>query len=507
MSREAESCYTEYSLMDILGKAGAEADGRMKRGIRHPFSTILLIMLMGYLLGRNTYRGICRLFQEQDMYNSLKALVDLPHGLPSYSTMSRAMKAADPVILACSTAEFFFQILNDDRQQICLDGKAIIAAQSKCLTGANLYIVNVFVAGINIFLNHMRVGPKKQEGKVIEAELANILGGLAEGTVVTADAMSTKKAILEKICRCHYNAILPVKKNNSNLRDRILRFIAEHVQDMPDALEYYEDIGPHSPEEIPGSFVCNPVVKIYEEDNRKDNADAAEVCPESELSFYDNYYHYIPAVSDNDGNPIPPVIDAANRSIIYVLINGRWVPMVKTHGRFERREYELFVDDTVFAMESLSPEFGGWDCIRRVGQVTRYRAEWKRDKDTKERVLHVSVTRTPYILSSLVSVKEFAETIRRHWAIEEFHGVIDELFNEDRSTVRIGHGPENCSLIRKIAYNILSVKQSISSRSDNGKDYYTPSKSEGFRETMQNEFNTIGKIWKFLSHRIRSPFK
>ena len=507
MSREAEFCYTEYSLTDILGKAGAEADGRMKRGIRHPFSTILLIMLIGYLLGRNTYRGIYRLFRSQDMYDSLKTLIDLPHGIPSYSTMSRTMKVADPVILACSIAEFFFQLLNDGRQQICLDGKAIIAAQSKSMTGANLYIVNVFVAGINIFLNHMRVGPKKQEGKVIEAEVSNILGGLGEGTVVTADAMSTKKSILEKICRCHYDAILPVKKNNSNLRDRILRFIAEHVQDMPDALEYYEDIGSYSPEEIPGSFVRNPIVKIYEEDNRKDNADAAEVCPESEFLFYDKYYHYIPAESDKRGKPIPPDIDASNKSLIYVPINGRWVPLAKTHGRFERREYELFVDDAVFAMESLSPEFGGWDFIRRVGQVTRYRAEWKRDKDTKERVLHVSVTRTPYILSSPVSVKEFAETVRRHWAIEEFHGVIDELFNEDRSTVRIGHGPENCSLIRKIAYNILSVKQSINSRSNNGKDHYESSKSEGFRETMQNDFNTIEKIWKFLSNRIRSPFK
>ena len=55
----------------------------------------------------------------------------------------------------------------------------------------------------------MRVGPKKQEGKVIEAELANILGGFAEGTVVTADAMSTKKrswkrsaaAIMTPYCR------------------------------------------------------------------------------------------------------------------------------------------------------------------------------------------------------------------------------------------------------------------------------------------------------------------
>jgi predicted transposase YbfD/YdcC len=46
-------------------------------------------------------------------------------------------------------------------------------------------------------------------------------------------------------------------------------------------------------------------------------------------------------------------------------------------------------------------------------------------------------------------------TNRGHWAIESFHYMIDWNFNEDRSRIRTGHGPENVTRLRRFAIGVL----------------------------------------------------
>lgn len=62
-----------------------------------------------------------------------------------------------------------------------------------------------------------------------------------------------------------------------------------------------------------------------------------------------------------------------------------------------------------------------------------------------------------YYISSLVhSAVDFAHGIRGHWKIENcLHWVKDMVFDEDRSTIRKGNAPANCSIVLAIALNIL----------------------------------------------------
>ena len=66
------------------------------------------------------------------------------------------------------------------------------------------------------------------------------------------------------------------------------------------------------------------------------------------------------------------------------------------------------------------------------------------------------------IVSSLpVSVKKFASAVRAHWDIENsFHWVLEMTFNEDQSRIRQEHSPDNVSLLRRFAFNILSLETS-----------------------------------------------
>lgn len=48
---------------------------------------------------------------------------------------------------------------------------------------------------------------------------------------------------------------------------------------------------------------------------------------------------------------------------------------------------------------------------------------------------------------------------RRHWRVESCHYIIDWNFDEDRSQIRTGYGPENITRLRRFAIGLLKSKQ------------------------------------------------
>ena len=66
-----------------------------------------------------------------------------------------------------------------------------------------------------------------------------------------------------------------------------------------------------------------------------------------------------------------------------------------------------------------------------------------------------------YILSVLLSAKEFAGAVRGHWSIENnLHWQLDVSFREDESRVRRDHAPANLSVIRRFALGLLKRETS-----------------------------------------------
>jgi len=67
-----------------------------------------------------------------------------------------------------------------------------------------------------------------------------------------------------------------------------------------------------------------------------------------------------------------------------------------------------------------------------------------------------------YYLSSLeVNAAKMNEIIRGHWSIENScHWVLDVVFREDDSRVRVGHAAQNLALVRKLALSMLNREKS-----------------------------------------------
>lgn len=116
------------------------------------------------------------------------------------------------------------------------------------------------------------------------------------------------------------------------------------------------------------------------------------------------------------------------------------------HGRIEERKYwHVNVPDWLKGKDE-------WKDLKSLGLVEANR-EVKGQSSTERR----------YYLSSLeVDAECLAEAVRGHWGIENStHWILDVVFREDDSRVRVGYAAENLALIRRVALNLLAQDKSV----------------------------------------------
>ena len=126
------------------------------------------------------------------------------------------------------------------------------------------------------------------------------------------------------------------------------------------------------------------------------------------------------------------------------------------HGRIEERRHAVIHDVAWLYPDDKDPDRPPMPGLATIGRVI---ATTTRDGRT--------TTSTRYYLSSAhLPAQAFAKAVRSHWAIENgLHWVLDVTFDEDRSRTRKNHAPENISIIRKLAINVLkTARQDISIR-------------------------------------------
>jgi predicted transposase YbfD/YdcC len=116
------------------------------------------------------------------------------------------------------------------------------------------------------------------------------------------------------------------------------------------------------------------------------------------------------------------------------------------HGRKETRTYAV-----VAAPESVDPE-DLWRDLSAVGIAISERVDSQGRQNMETRY---------YILSHLITVREFAGAVRSHWGIENnLHWQLDVSFREDECRVCRDHAPANLSVIRRFALGLLKRETS-----------------------------------------------
>ena len=114
------------------------------------------------------------------------------------------------------------------------------------------------------------------------------------------------------------------------------------------------------------------------------------------------------------------------------------------HGRRERRSIWV------------STELNDYLDFPGVGQVFAVRRDTVEVKSAKRRV------ETVYGVTSLTpqgaSPQRLLSLNRGHWSIEAMHHILDWSFDEDRSRIRSGHGPQNMTRLRRFAIGIIKAR-------------------------------------------------
>jgi predicted transposase YbfD/YdcC len=114
----------------------------------------------------------------------------------------------------------------------------------------------------------------------------------------------------------------------------------------------------------------------------------------------------------------------------------------KGHGRIDHREYQVLAEE-VLSLQTIKE----WKTIKSIG-IARTTSFRRNKKSTEIRY---------YIMSFKQDTERFAKAVRGHWGIEnKIHWTLDVTFGEDQCRVRKDWAPQNFSLMRKLAMNVLT---------------------------------------------------
>lgn len=276
-------------------------DPRHARGIRHTLTLCLTLLMMGFLAGMNSIRGVGRYIhdpaREKELTVILDDYFDLKHGLPSYSTLTRLLEVVDKIDFVVFCFEWSYELLFGETDNIVwgIDGQAIRAAINKRLTGKSLYMVDYYSIAKNILLYMVEVGDKTNEAKSIAEEIADLV---CEGDTVLTDAMGTKRDILTILKENKANSACPLKKNNPTLMTVFQSFLEMLERESSDRLDHYLDLNGLDGSQISGVIIPYEVTK-ESEDNP--TIDGSESQPISALELFPNVYDDYIDVNSEDG--------------------------------------------------------------------------------------------------------------------------------------------------------------------------------------------------------------
>ena len=122
-------------------------------------------------------------------------------------------------------------------------------------------------------------------------------------------------------------------------------------------------------------------------------------------------------------------------------------PMIETKERYHGYEIsrKYYLSDKI----EKTPKCKMWCGLSRIGSVvSEYSVNGQIEHETR------------YFITSLTDLREFSNSVRKHWSIENnLHWSLDVVFREDASRARKDNSPLNLNVLRKMANTLLSKEK------------------------------------------------
>lgn len=351
---------------------------------------------MGLLAGRTKLRRIVRWCRSH--LDELRRHMPFPNGVPSLSTMSRMLGEVDADMVSLAIINWTGEISDTRGIHIAIDGKGLRAAAHKVRDERTPYILNAINAASRLVIAQLAVQEKTNEAATIPA-LMDLIE--MEGSVVTIDAVGATQNIMDAVCNNGGDFVLQVKKNCPALYDELMALFNGLAKEQ----------------EAEGEAFQNKYGASYSEARTSE----------------------------------------------------------KNRERYEYRECQSYSKaDGIRALQEERPHIA---CVGRTKQVRILQVQDSQGNDitpSLENFLKEGSRKQPrpasgdsldddiqmagLVSSRVLSAEELMEYKRQHWAVENgLHYVLDEVFGEDKSTIK--KGKNTMSVLRRCAYNIARLLQ------------------------------------------------
>jgi Domain of unknown function (DUF4338)/DDE_Tnp_1-associated/Transposase DDE domain len=185
------AAFVDVSRLPIAGEGGlidllrSIEDPRNRQGIRHPYSSVLVLSVMAALSGMRSYEAIAEWARDlpKDLLKGLKCWC---HKAPSEPTFRRVLQNANAELIDKIVGQWLAALV--ERKAISIDGKTLRGSKS----GATLprHLLAAITHDDGVVVAQEQVDQKSNEITAAKPLLAKL--DLAD-SVVTADAMHTQK--------------------------------------------------------------------------------------------------------------------------------------------------------------------------------------------------------------------------------------------------------------------------------------------------------------------------
>lgn len=217
-------------LEQLMNFAGSVPDFRRgdKGNIRHRLSDIIILMILGRACGHVGRADIIE-FGKHNLCK-FRRMGLLKNGIPSEATLCRVENGIDDSAMADRMQEFAgsfrSELLNAcrDKEIICVDGKAERGTVQE--NGRNPDIVSAYSYNTGITIATEACREKSNEIKAVPILIDKID---ISGKIVTADAMSMQKDIIERIRKKGGDFLIELKANQRSLRYGVEDRLKEHA--------------------------------------------------------------------------------------------------------------------------------------------------------------------------------------------------------------------------------------------------------------------------------------
>ena len=388
-------------------------DPRQEGKVYHPLMSIFFIAIAGYIANCDEWENIIDWAEHNIAW--LKLFVDLPFGIPSESTFYRVFRLIKPIEFERRFIGWTQELVaRHNSRSIAIDGKTLCGAKESDGEQSLFHIVSAWASDCGLTLGFLKTDEKSNEITAIP-QLLELLS--IEGNVVTIDAMGAQTKIVEQIVnekKADY--VLNLKSNQPSMyNDTVLFFTgvdnvcAKETDNSPDGIKAEKS-------------------DINAENNIKAAAGSIIQCysgKEPEISMQAKFKD---AIS-------PPVFFEYDCQFHKTKEVG--------HGRIEQRYYFLVPEVSWLSRHE------EWVSLKSVGMVI---------SDVEKKKSGAKSLDCRFYLSSIMDVKEFANSVRNHWGCESAHWTLDFTFSEDKDLTHTEYSPENTAMFRRIARNLLKIE-------------------------------------------------